>query len=434
MQRVAEFQLGEVLGKGAFGVVYTGLSVSTGEMVAVKQIPLKEISAKELAALVSEVSLLSSLQHDNVVRLIRSVRTPETLNIIMEFIEGGSLLDVIKKFGGSVPETLLRSYVAQMLSGLAYLHQKGVVHRDIKAANLLITKAGQVKMADFGIAALDTDKSAPEHSFAGSPYWLAPEVILLEKARPQSDVWSMGCTILELLTGSPPYYHLNPLAAMHAMADDAKQVPVPAEACSPALQDFLAKCFTYDVAKRPTAQQLLQHAFVTGREYVPEQSSTAPAAAPVVVVGEVESQAVEAEDEDTEEEASESDLFSSEINACREICTWLTRALDKQRVKESHQLYEGLLPRAKSFLRAIKNKQNAKAETFKKVLIAVLDRYNREIEGAVEGFGKYDSGSESDSASHSVSSDGSETGSFDSDGEEDTDDLFRGSTFSLNNI
>jgi serine/threonine protein kinase len=126
------------------------------------------------------------------------------LNIILEYIENGSLDSLIKKFG-KLPENLVVIYVKQVLHGLDYLHRQGVIHRDIKGGNILTTKDGIVKLADFGVATKLTD-AGKSNSFAGTPYWMAPEVIEMSGQESSAcDIWSLGCTVLELLTGSPPY-------------------------------------------------------------------------------------------------------------------------------------------------------------------------------------------------------------------------------------
>lgn len=134
--------------------------------------------------------------------------------IVLEYVECGSLQELIKRHGGCFTETIVAVYIKQVLRGLEYLHGKNVIHRDIKGANILTTKEGIVKVADFGVATrLDDEPSnnkMPSSAFAGTPYWMAPEVIeMRENITTACDIWSLGCTVFELLKGAPPNFELN---------------------------------------------------------------------------------------------------------------------------------------------------------------------------------------------------------------------------------
>ena len=196
-------------------------------------------------------------------------QTKSHLYIILEYVENGSLSNIIKpnRFG-VFPESLVAVYIAQVLEGLAYLHEQGVIHRDIKGANILTTKEGLVKLADFGVAtrlvgeAGDGPQAVESTALvAGTPYWMAPEVIEMAGVSPASDIWSVGCTIIELLTGSPPYFDLNPMTALFRIVQDACP-PIP-EGISPALDNLLRQCFAKQPRNRPTARQLLHHEWLT---------------------------------------------------------------------------------------------------------------------------------------------------------------------------
>lgn len=147
--------------------------------------------------------------------------------------------------------------MAQVLSGLVYLHDQGVIHRDIKGANILTTKEGLVKLADFGVA---TKSNLSESSVVGTPYWMAPEVIELSGATTASDIWSLGCTVIELLDGKPPYHKLQPMPALFRIVND-DHPPLP-EGVSPAVKDFLMQCFQKDPNLRVSAKKLLKHAWI----------------------------------------------------------------------------------------------------------------------------------------------------------------------------
>ncbi|PYH95131.1 cell division control protein Cdc15 [Aspergillus ellipticus CBS 707.79] len=252
-----DYQLGDCLGKGAFGSVYRALNWNTGETVAVKQIKLADLPKSELRVIMLEIDLLKNLDHPNIVKYQGFVKSVETLNIILEYCENGSLHSIAKNFG-RFPENLVGLYMSQVLHGLLYLHEQGVIHRDIKGANILTTKEGLVKLADFGVASRTTGLS--ESSVVGTPYWMAPEVIELSGATTASDIWSLGCTVIELLEGRPPYYNLQPMPALFRIVND-DHPPLP-QGASPAVKDFLMQCFQKDPNLRVSARKLLKHPWI----------------------------------------------------------------------------------------------------------------------------------------------------------------------------
>ncbi|OAX80201.1 STE/STE11/CDC15 protein kinase, partial [Emergomyces africanus] len=254
---LTDFQLGDCLGKGAFGSVYRALNWGTGETVAVKQIKLTDLPKSELRVIMQEIDLLKNLDHPNIVKYHGFVKSIETLNIILEYCENGSLHSISKNFG-RFPENLVGLYMSQVLHGLLYLHEQGVIHRDIKGANILTTKQGLVKLADFGVASRTT--GLHESSVVGTPYWMAPEVIELSGATTASDIWSLGCTVIELLEGKPPYYKFQPMQALFRIVND-DHPPLP-QGASPAVRDFLMQCFQKDPNLRVTARKLLKHPWI----------------------------------------------------------------------------------------------------------------------------------------------------------------------------
>ncbi|KAK4702378.1 hypothetical protein P7C70_g3845, partial [Phenoliferia sp. Uapishka_3] len=256
------YQLGECIGRGQFGSVYRALNLNSGRVVAVKRIQLEGKSEEEVSQLSQEVALLKSLDHPGVVKYEGVVRTEHYLNIVLEYVENGSLQKTIKHFG-ELPESLVASYVVKILEGLDYLHSSQVVHCDLKAANILSTKTGNIKLSDFGVslnlnAVQNIKQDVPD--VAGTPNWMAPEVIELRGASTASDIWSLGCTIIELITGKPPYHDLNAMSAMFRIVEDDRP-PIPAR-CSPELSDFLVQCFAKDPRSRPTAAALFDHCWL----------------------------------------------------------------------------------------------------------------------------------------------------------------------------
>ncbi|KAK9810498.1 hypothetical protein WJX72_011817 [[Myrmecia] bisecta] len=226
---------------------------------------LSGISQDALQGVMGEIELLKNLNHKNIVKYIGSFKTRTHLYIILEYMENGALSSIIKptKFG-AFPESLVAVYIAQVLQGLAYLHEQGVVHRDIKGANILTTKEGLVKLADFGVAAKlgessDGDESLRQ-SVVGTPYWMAPEVIEMTSVTAAADIWSVACLAIELLTGQAPYYDLQPMSALFRIVQD-EHPPLPVE-ITPGMQEFLLQCFQKDPQKRPDARTLLRHEWI----------------------------------------------------------------------------------------------------------------------------------------------------------------------------
>lgn len=252
-----DYQLGDCLGKGAFGSVYRALNWGTGETVAIKQIRLADLPKGADTSLQLEIDLLKNLNHPNIVKYHGFVKSSESVYIILEYCENGSLHSICKNFG-KFPENLVALYMSQVLHGLLYLHEQGVIHRDIKGANILTTKEGLVKLADFGVAA--KKDGLHESSVVGTPYWMAPEVIELAGATTASDIWSLGCTVIELLDGKPPYHKLQPMPALFRIVND-DHPPLP-EGASPAVRDFLMQCFQKDPNLRVSARKLLKHPWI----------------------------------------------------------------------------------------------------------------------------------------------------------------------------
>lgn len=266
-----KYMLGDEIGKGAYGRVYKGLDLENGDFVAIKQVSLENIAQEDLNVIMQEIDLLKNLNHKNIVKYLGSSKTKSHLHIILEYVENGSLANIIKpnKFG-PFPESLVAVYITQVLEGLVYLHEQGVIHRDIKGANILTTKEGLVKLADFGVATKLTEADVNTHSVVGTPYWMAPEVIEMSGVCAASDIWSVGCTVIELLTCVPPYYDLQPMPALFRIVQD-EHPPIP-DSLSPSITDFLRQCFKKDARQRPDAKTLLSHPWIQNSRRVVLQS------------------------------------------------------------------------------------------------------------------------------------------------------------------
>ncbi|KAL8141627.1 hypothetical protein V2J09_014659 [Rumex salicifolius] len=202
-----KWKKGRLIGRGTFGEVYLGFNSETGEMCAMKEVTIFSDDAKSIECaeqIGQEILLLSSLRHSNIVQYYGSESVDDKLYIYLEYVSGGSVHKLLQEYG-QLGEPVIRSYTLQILSGLAYLHAKNTVHRDIKGANLLVDPSGRVKLADFGMAKHISGQPSPL-SFKGSPYWMAPEVIKNSNGCNLAvDVWSLGCTVLEMATAKPPW-------------------------------------------------------------------------------------------------------------------------------------------------------------------------------------------------------------------------------------
>ncbi|KAK7397208.1 hypothetical protein VNO78_18375 [Psophocarpus tetragonolobus] len=265
---------GELIGCGAFGQVYVGMNLDSGELLAVKQVLIaassasKEKAQAHIKELEEEVKLLKDLSHPNIVRYLGTVREEDTLNILLEFVPGGSISSLLGKFG-AFPEAVIRTYTKQLLLGLEYLHKNGIMHRDIKGANILVDNKGCIKLADFGaskqVVELATISGAK--SMKGTPYWMAPEVILQTGHSFSADIWSVGCTVIEMATGKPPWsqQYQQEVAALFHIGTTKSHPPIP-DHLSVAAKDFLLKCLQKEPVLRSSASELLQHPFVTGEQ------------------------------------------------------------------------------------------------------------------------------------------------------------------------
>ncbi|KAI8077264.1 uncharacterized protein B0P05DRAFT_544276 [Gilbertella persicaria] len=265
---------GELIGKGSFGRVYHALNVEAGEWIAVKQVDLPSTKAdyanpqmREMKdALFREISLLEDLDNEYIVQYLGYDMDEEEghINIFLEYVPGGSIASCLLKTG-KFEEPLVRFLTQQILMGLAYLHNRNILHRDIKAGNILLDQHGVCKITDFGLSKLSgQDKAYDPHSnnsvMRGTVFWMAPEVVKGTNYNAKVDIWSLGCTVIEMLTGNHPWLDLNMLAALYSLGK--YQAPPIPEDLSQYAKDFLAQCFIINPEDRPTAEQLLAHPFV----------------------------------------------------------------------------------------------------------------------------------------------------------------------------
>ncbi|XP_074309018.1 mitogen-activated protein kinase kinase kinase 3-like [Silene latifolia] len=260
---LSKWKKGRLLGRGTFGHVYLGFNSEGGHMCAIKEVRIvsdDQNSRESLKQLNQEINLLSQLSHPNIVRYYGSELGGDTLSVYLEFVSGGSIHKLLQEYG-PFKEPVIQNYTRQILAGLAYLHSRKTVHRDIKGANILVDPTGEIKLADFGMAKHITSCAAVL-SFRGSPYWMAPEVVMNKNGYSlEVDIWSLGCTILEMAMAKPPWSQYEGVAAIFKIGN-SKDIPVIPDFLSDNAKSFLNLCLQRDPSKRPSASYLLEHPFV----------------------------------------------------------------------------------------------------------------------------------------------------------------------------
>ncbi|RKP32995.1 Pkinase-domain-containing protein [Metschnikowia bicuspidata] len=258
------FRIISKAGQGASGEVYLAESLIPGEQrrkVAIKQMDLAAQPSKEL--LINEILVMKDSRHENIVNFLDSyLRGNNDLLVVMEYMEGGSLTEVIENNECKVSERRIATICFETLKGLQFLHKKHIIHRDIKSDNVLLSADGHVKITDFGFCAKLTDQRSKRATMVGTPYWMAPEVVKQKEYDEKVDVWSLGIMTIEMIEGEPPYLNEEPLKALFLIATNGTPKLKKPELLSNSIKKFLLICLCVDVRFRASTDELLQHSFI----------------------------------------------------------------------------------------------------------------------------------------------------------------------------
>lgn len=252
------------IGQGGTGGVYTAHHVKTNECVAIKQMNLEEQPKKEL--IINEIIVMKESSHRNIVNFIDSYLLHGDLWVVMEYMEGGNLTDVVTY--NVMTEGQIGAVCREVLQGLVHLHSKGVIHRDIKSDNILLSMRGDIKLTDFGFCAQLNEYNAKRTTIVGTPYWMAPEMVRRTAYGPKIDIWSLGIMAIEMIEGEPPYLNETQHRALYLIVTNGTPKLKEPEALTEIFTEFLNWALQVDVDERATASQLLKHEFLKTAESV----------------------------------------------------------------------------------------------------------------------------------------------------------------------
>ncbi|XP_029022425.1 serine/threonine-protein kinase 3 [Betta splendens] len=297
------FDVLEKLGEGSYGSVFKAIHKESGQVVAIKQVPVES----DLQEIIKEISIMQQCDSPYVVKYYGSYFKNTDLWIVMEYCGAGSVSDIIRLRNKTLTEDEIATILKSTLKGLEYLHFMRKIHRDIKAGNILLNTEGHAKLADFGVAGQLTDTMAKRNTVIGTPFWMAPEVIQEIGYNCVADIWSLGITSIEMAEGKPPYADIHPMRAIFMIPTNPPPTFRKPELWSDEFTDFVKKCLVKNPEQRATATQLLQHPFITQAKPVTILRDLITEAMEMKAKRQQEQQREMEEDDDNSEEETEVD-------------------------------------------------------------------------------------------------------------------------------
>lgn len=259
------FEMVDIIGEGAYGLICTCRNIKQNKIYAIKFLEIEEEDEQHL---MNELSILKEAEEcPYTVKYYGCYIKDFTLMIVMEFCDGGSALDIMNACSKTFGEEQISAICACMVQGLIYLHSHLILHRDLKAGNILLTSDGVAKLADFGVSAKLQHSVEKRDTVVGSPYWMAPEVISVQKDKAEgydmkADIWSLAITAIELAEGKPPLFEIASLRVIFLIpARDPPKFQNPGK-WSKEFNDFLSVCLQKNPHDRPTSKEVLNHPFI----------------------------------------------------------------------------------------------------------------------------------------------------------------------------
>ncbi|XP_078508043.1 serine/threonine-protein kinase 4 [Lissotriton helveticus] len=296
------FDVLEKLGEGSYGSVFKAIHKETGQIVAIKQVPVES----DLQEIIKEISIMQQCDSPHVVKYYGSYFKNTDLWIVMEYCGAGSVSDIVRQRNKTLTEEEIAAIFQSTLKGLEYLHFMRKIHRDIKAGNILLNTEGHAKLADFGVAGQLTDTMAKRNTVIGTPFWMAPEVIQEIGYNCVADIWSLGITAIEMAEGKPPYSEIHPMRAIFMIPTNPPPTFRKPELWSPDFKDFVTQCLVKNPEQRATATQLLQHPFVKNAKGVAILKDLINEAMEVKLKRVEEKHEVDQDEENSEEDETDS--------------------------------------------------------------------------------------------------------------------------------
>ncbi|KNC54052.1 STE/STE20/MST protein kinase [Thecamonas trahens ATCC 50062] len=297
------FQKVEKLGEGSYGSVYKAMHVRTGKIVAIKEVAMED----DLDEIIIEINIMKQLSDPYIVNYFGNYLLANELWIIMEYCGSGSVADLMSVCKECLTEEQIGCIMADTLKGLEYLHKNNKIHRDIKAGNILINDQGLAKLADFGVSGQLKDDDAKRNTVIGTPYWMAPEVIQEIGYSTGVDIWSLGITCIEMADSRPPLCNIHPMRAIFMIPQRPSPTLTSPDEWSDEFNDFIASCLVKEAADRPTATQLLKHAFVNKKH---SRSSLLEMMERASTIIEEKGRNFESDDEEASEEDDDDDDYT----------------------------------------------------------------------------------------------------------------------------